>query len=52
MDPNSYLKRQNFIPYATSVICKNRRGVDTIPLVAYSRVVFSYILLFIVKFVI
>jgi len=24
--PNSYLKRQNFIPYATSVICKSRRG--------------------------
>jgi len=22
MDPNSYLNGQNFIPYATSVICK------------------------------
>src|SRR6218665_48395 len=26
MDLNSYLKRQNFSPYATSVTCKNRRG--------------------------
>src|SRR6218665_1653984 len=31
MDPNSYLKRQNFIPYSTSVICKKPQGANTTP---------------------
>jgi len=29
--PNSYLKRQNFIPNAKSVTSKNLRGVGTTP---------------------
>src|SRR6218665_1348818 len=32
MDPNSYLKRQNFIPDAKSVTSKNLRRVGTTPL--------------------